>query len=192
MTFAELAKLCIVSPQFKCSNEILSLVAMLSIPNVFSRPNALKKEADIAKAQFIREEGDHLTLLNVYHAYKNNQHDNQWAWNNFLNLRSLQSADNIRAQLKRTMEKHDLDLVSTAFEDKNYYTNMRKALTSAFFMHVAHKEGEKGSYLTVKDNQVASIHPSSGLDSQPEWIIYDEHVLSARSVDFTCVFKEMR
>jgi pre-mRNA-splicing factor ATP-dependent RNA helicase DHX15/PRP43 len=53
------------------------------------------------------------------------------------------------------MEKFDLELVSTAWEDKNYWNNIRQALTCGFFMQVAHKEGERGGYLTVKDNQVS-------------------------------------
>lgn len=85
------------------------------------------------------------------------EHDRNWAYNNFLSQRALQQADNVRTQLKRSMEKHDLDLVSTPFEDKSYYTNIRKALTSGFFMQVAHKEGEKGNYLTIKDNQVSRV-----------------------------------
>lgn len=32
------------------------------------------------------------------------EHDKQWAWNNFLSQRSLQQADNVRAQLRRSME----------------------------------------------------------------------------------------
>ena len=35
-----------------------------------------------------------------------------------------------------------------------HYVNIRKALVCGYFMQVAHKEGEKGSYITVKDNQV--------------------------------------
>lgn len=66
----QLAKMLICSPEFKCSNEILSIAAMLSVPNVFLRPNNRRKEADEAKAQFTHPDGDHLTLLNVYHAYK--------------------------------------------------------------------------------------------------------------------------
>ena len=40
-------------------------------------------------------------------------------------------------------------------------------------MHVAHREGDKGSYMTVKDNQVVGLHPSTGLDSNPEWVLYN-------------------
>ncbi|KAL7421467.1 DEAH-box ATP-dependent RNA helicase prp43 [Cryptotrichosporon argae] len=174
----QLAKMLIVSPEFGCSNEILSLVAMLSVPNVFMRPNNQRKEADLAKAQFTHPDGDHLTMLNVYHAYKSNEGDKNWCWNNYLNARSLAQADNVRQQLKRQMEKYDLELCSTAFEDKNYWNNIRQALVNGFFMHVAHKEGDKGSYVTAKDNQVVRLHLSCGLDHTPEWVIYNEFVLT--------------
>ncbi|KAJ9112442.1 DEAH-box ATP-dependent RNA helicase prp43 [Naganishia adeliensis] len=174
----QLAKMLICSPEFGCSNEILSLTAMLSVPNVFVRPNNARREADQAKAQFTHPDGDHLTLLNVYHAFKQNEGDKNWAYNNFLSARSLQQADNVRMQLRRHMEKFDLDLVSTAWEDKNYWVNIRKALTCGFFMQVAHRSGEKGSYTTVKDNQIVRLHRSTGLDTSPEWVVYNEFVLT--------------
>lgn len=49
---------------------MLSIVALLSSPNIFMRPKEAAKAADEAKAQFAHEDGDHLTLLNAYHAYK--------------------------------------------------------------------------------------------------------------------------
>jgi pre-mRNA-splicing factor ATP-dependent RNA helicase DHX15/PRP43 len=175
----QLATMLIVSPEFGCSNEMLSLAAMLSVPMVFMRPANQRKEADLAKAQFTHPDGDHLTLLNAYHAYKQNEHDaKNWCWNNYLNHRSLAHADNVRTQLKRNMEKWNLPLVSTAFEDKNYWNNIRQALACGFFMQVAHKEGEKGSYSTIKDNQVVRLHLSCGLDHTPDWVIYNEFVLT--------------
>ncbi|GAA97825.1 uncharacterized protein L969DRAFT_89610 [Mixia osmundae IAM 14324] len=181
----QLSKMLIVSPEFACSNEILSIAAMLSIPNPFLRPNSQRAEADAAKANFTHPEGDHLTLLNVYHAYKTNP-DAQWCWQNYLSHRALLQADNVRTQLKRTMEKHDLDLISTQWGDKNYYVNIRKALACGFFMQVAHREGDKGSYLTIKDNQVVSLHPSSGLDNSPEWVLYNEFAFTKRNYIRTC------
>ncbi|KAI5478143.1 hypothetical protein MNV49_005407 [Pseudohyphozyma bogoriensis] len=176
----QLAKMLIVSPEFKCSNEILSIAAMLSVPNPYLRPNSQRREADEAKAQFAHPHGDHLSLLNLYHAYRGNP-DSQWCWANYVSFRAMQQADNVRNQLKRSMEKLDLDLVSTSFEDKSYYENIRKALTCGFFMHVAHREGDKNSYTTVKDNQVVGLHPSNGLDSNPEWVLYNEFVLTTRN-----------
>ena len=149
----QLSKALISSPQLKCSNEILTIVAMLSTPNPFIRPNHQRKQADEAKAKFDHADGDHLTLLNVFHAYKENNEDPKWCFSNYLNARSLKSADNVRNQLARTMQRNGLPLVSTPFEDKDYYTNIRFAITSGYFMQVAHLE-KTGSYLTVKDNQV--------------------------------------
>lgn len=42
------------------------------VPNCFVRPRDSQKQADEAKARFAHEDGDHLTLLNVFHAYKAN------------------------------------------------------------------------------------------------------------------------
>ncbi len=71
----QLAKMIIAGPQFNCSNEVLSITAMLSVPNVFLRPKEAAKQADEAKGRFSHLDGDHLTLLNVYHAYKKNGED---------------------------------------------------------------------------------------------------------------------
>merc|ERR1712070_1204982 len=46
----QLSKMLIASVGFNCSNEILSVTAMLSVPNVFLRPNDAKRAADEAKA----------------------------------------------------------------------------------------------------------------------------------------------
>lgn len=40
------------------------------------RPNEAKKAADEAKMKFAHIDGDHLTLLNVYHAYKQSEYYN--------------------------------------------------------------------------------------------------------------------
>ncbi len=78
----------IVSPEFNCSQEILTIVAMLSgtflllhvstrlivslaVPNIWVRPNDKRKEADIAKQLLSIPDGDHLTLLNVFDEYRN-------------------------------------------------------------------------------------------------------------------------
>ncbi|THH14191.1 hypothetical protein EW146_g6109 [Bondarzewia mesenterica] len=177
----QMAKMLIVSPEFKCSNEILTIVAMLSVPNVWVRPNNQRREADAAKQLLAIPDGDHLTLLNVYNEYKNNQHDKNWTWQHYLSARSLAQADNVRSQLQRIMERNDIDLVSMQYKDqRKHYENIRQALVCGFFMQVAHKEGEKGNYLTVKDNQVVALHPSCGLDTQPEWVIFNEFVLTTR------------
>ncbi|KAL6339905.1 hypothetical protein AAG906_034995 [Vitis piasezkii] len=157
----QMSKMLVVSPEFNCSNEILSISAMLS-------------------ARFGHIDGDHLTLLNVYHAYKQNNEDPSWCYENFVNQRALKAADNVRQQLVRIMARFNLKLCSTDFNSRDYYINIRKAMLAGYFMQVAHLE-RTGHYLTVKDNQVVHLHPSNCLDHKPEWVIYNEYVLTSRN-----------
>ena len=179
-----LAVMLITSPEFYCSNEVLSLTALLSVPQIFVRPAAARKRADEMKELFAHPDGDHLTMLNVYHAFKSpkaQENPKQWCHDHFLSLRALQSADNVRIQLKNIMESRELELVSVPFEDKNYYTNIRRALVAGFFMQVAKKEGTSKSYRTVKDDQIVLLHPSSVIQTDSEWLLYNEFVLTTKN-----------
>nr|DAD38331.1 TPA_asm: hypothetical protein HUJ06_008972 [Nelumbo nucifera] len=174
----QMSKMLVVSPEFSCSNEILCISAMLSVPNCFVRPREAQKSAD--EAQFGHIDGDHLILLNVYHAYKQNNENPTWCYENFINHRALKAADNVRQQLVRIMARFTLKLCSTDFNSCDYYVNIRKAMLAVYFMQVAHLE-RTGHYLTVKDNQVVHLHPSNCLDHKPEWVVYNEFVLTRRN-----------
>ncbi|KAJ9663718.1 DEAH-box ATP-dependent RNA helicase prp43 [Neophaeococcomyces mojaviensis] len=179
-----LAVMLVSSPEFFCSNEILSLTALLSVPQVFVRPNSARKRADEMKNLFAHPDGDHLTLLNVYHAFKGEEaqkNPKQWCHDHFLSLRALQSADNVRLQLKRIMEREEVALMSTPFEDKSYYENIRRALVSGFFMQVAKRDANGKTYTTVKDNQPVLLHPSTVLGQESEWVVYNEFVLTSKN-----------
>lgn len=54
-----------------------------------------------------------------------------------------------------------------------------------FLLQVAHLE-RTGHYLTVKDNQVVQLHPSTVLDHKPEWVLYNEFVLTTKNYIRTC------
>jgi pre-mRNA-splicing factor ATP-dependent RNA helicase DHX15/PRP43 len=180
-----LAVMLITSPEFYCSNEILSITSLLSVPQIWIRPNSNRKRADEMKRQFAHPDGDHLTLLNAYHAFKGAENQGEdakkWCHEHFLSFRHLSSADNVRKQLLNIMESHGLELMSTPFNDKNYYVNIRRALLSGFFMQVAMRESTNSKvYKTIKDNQLVMIHPSTVLESPYEWVVYNEFVLTSK------------
>ncbi|KAF7551291.1 hypothetical protein G7046_g7765 [Stylonectria norvegica] len=187
-----LAVMLISSPEFYCSNEILSITSLLSVPQIFVRPAANRKRADEMKSHFSHPDGDHLTLLNAYHAFKgqatlsDTNGIKQWCHEHFLSFRHLSSADNVRNQLKRIMDSHGLELLSTPFEDKNYYNNIRRALLAGFFMQVAMKESSGKLYRTVKDDQAVLIHPSTVLRTEFDWVMYNEFVLTSKQYIRTC------
>merc|ERR1711978_194501 len=99
-------------------------------------------------------------MLNVYHAWQQNMQDESWAYDNFLNQRVLLNASNIRKQLMGIMSRVHLELKSLDFSSEEYYPAIRRSILSGFFMQVGHLENQK-TYMTVKDNQVVKVHPST-------------------------------
>ena len=186
----QLAKCLVDSSKYNCSKEMLSIAAMLSVPLVFLRPKEKAKQADATKARFVHLDGDHLTLLNVFHAFiqhggGNTEAEKQFCYDNFLNPRSLAAAKNVRMQIQRIMERLALPITSAPYTEKNYYPQIRKAILSGFFIQVAYLQ-RNGSYMTVKDGQLVALHPSSTLSHKPEWVLYHEFVLTSKAFIRTC------
>jgi len=61
-----LSKMVIISEQFGCTDELLTIVSMLSVPAIFFRPKDREQESDAAREKFFVSESDHLTLLHVF------------------------------------------------------------------------------------------------------------------------------
>jgi pre-mRNA-splicing factor ATP-dependent RNA helicase DHX15/PRP43 len=180
----QLAKLILCSAEYGCSSEIATIVACLSVPQVFLRPRETAKVADAAKAQFTHPESDHLTMLNAYAAYEATpeRERKQWCWDNFVSDRAMQNALNVRTQLLGIMRKLQVPVVSSDIKgDGSFaYSDIRRALTAGMFMQVAYRQ-RSGEYLTVKDNQLVSIHPGSVIISRPEWVIFEEFALTTKN-----------
>jgi len=77
------------------------------------------------------------------------------------------------------MVRFGVDLVSVG-AGPGLHQRVREALVCGFFMQVAHKEGPRATYVTIKDNQQVYLHPSCGLNTQPEWVLFNEFVLTTR------------
>ena len=80
----------------QCVNESVSIIAMLNVPMIFLRPKECQSEADAAKSRFSHEDGDHLTFLNAFNAYKLKKENPDWCYDHFLNYRALKQANDIR------------------------------------------------------------------------------------------------
>ncbi|KAL4334102.1 hypothetical protein GQ457_07G033260 [Hibiscus cannabinus] len=171
-----LSKMLLASVDLGCSDEILAIISMIQTGNIFYRPREKQAQADQKRAKFFQPEGDHLTLLAVYEAWKAKNFSGPWCFENFVQSRSLRRAQDVRKQLLSIMDKYKLDVVSAG---KNF-TKIRKAITAGFFFHAARKDPQEG-YRTVVENQPVYIHPSSALfQRQPDWVIYHELVLTTK------------
>ncbi|XP_077024747.1 putative ATP-dependent RNA helicase DHX35 isoform X2 [Tamandua tetradactyla] len=99
------AKMLLESGNFGCSQEILSIAAMMQIQNIFVIPPNQKSQAIRVHRKFAVEEGDHLTMLNVFEAFIKHNKNSQWCQQHFLNYKGLLRAATVREQLKKLLVK---------------------------------------------------------------------------------------
>lgn len=61
----------LLSPKFHCTEEMLTIVSLLSVDSVLCNPPSRRDEVQAVRRKFVSSEGDHVTLLNVYRAFRN-------------------------------------------------------------------------------------------------------------------------
>uniref|UniRef100_A0A8C5DXX3 RNA helicase n=1 Tax=Gouania willdenowi TaxID=441366 RepID=A0A8C5DXX3_GOUWI len=171
-----LSKMILASEQYKCSEEVLTIAAMLSVNNsIFYRPKDKVVHADNARMNFLMPGGDHMVLLNVYTQWVESGHSTQWCYENFIQFRSMRRARDVRDQLEGLMERIEVEVVSSQGDN----TPIRKAVTAGYFYHTARLS--KGGYKTVKNQQTVYVHPNSSLfEELPRWLIYHELVFTTK------------
>ncbi|XP_015650435.1 pre-mRNA-splicing factor ATP-dependent RNA helicase DEAH1 isoform X2 [Oryza sativa Japonica Group] len=173
-----LSKMIVASEKYKCSDEVISIASMLSVGNsIFYRPKDKQVHADNARLNFhTGNVGDHIALLNVYNSWKETDYSTQWCYENYIQVRSMKRARDIRDQLEGLLERVEIEISSNASD----LDAIKKAITSGFFHHSSRLQ-KNGSYRTVKNPQTVFIHPSSGLAQVlPRWVIYHELVLTTK------------
>ncbi|CAI4468494.1 CBM_collapsed_G0018000.mRNA.1.CDS.1 [Saccharomyces cerevisiae] len=160
----------------QCSDEIVTIISMLSVQNVFYRPKDRQLEADSKKAKFHHPYGDHLTLLNVYTRWQQANYSEQYCKTNFLHFRHLKRARDVKSQISMIFKKIGLKLIS-CHSDPDL---IRKTFVSGFFMNAAKRDSQVG-YKTINGGTEVGIHPSSSLyGKEYEYVMYHSIVLTSR------------
>ncbi|KAJ4300080.1 DEAH-box ATP-dependent RNA helicase prp22 [Collariella sp. IMI 366227] len=171
-----LSKVLIASVDKGCSDEMVTIVSMLNLLQVFYRPKEKQNQADQKKAKFHDPSGDHLTLLNVYTSWKNNGYASAWCFENFIQARSMRRAKDVRDQIVKIMDRHRHPVVSCGRETDR----IRQALCAGFFRNTARKDPQEG-YKTLTEGTPVYLHPSSALfGKQAEWVVYHTLVMTTR------------
>lgn len=159
-----MAKVLLSASSYGCLSEMLSIAAMISLQGaVWFHHEGEKKSTETARRRFAADEGDHLTLLNVYQAFvTKGRKDSKWCRDNYLNFKSMMRAVSIRGQVKRYLERFGIN-VDESLGSQMYQGDtdqIRKCLTAGFFAHAARMQPD-GSFRTVGGDVVLHAHPSS-------------------------------
>lgn len=163
-----MAKVLLAAPTFGCMSEILSIAAMTSLQGaVWFSHEGERKAQESARRKFAVEEGDHLTLLNVYQGFvTKGKKDAQWCKSNYLNFKSMTRAVSIRNQLKRYLERFGINVEESLSASAlrvggpDKAEQIRRCLTTGYFSHAARMQPD-GSFKTVDGGTILHAHPTS-------------------------------
>eukprot|EP01133_Synstelium_polycarpum_P015465 gene15465-18352_t len=149
------AKMILASATFGCSDEVLTIAAMLNVQGIF-----VNQTSGVIRRNFGVKEGDHLTLLNIFNAFSRKKNpDASWCHSNQLNFKAMLRVIQVRKQLLAYAHKYRIPIISCLSGNQRSTTDatvpIRKSIVAGFFTNAAHLQPE-GSYLTVKDKHTAS------------------------------------
>lgn len=149
----------VISGDLGCSDEVATVVSMLSVPQVFYRPQDRAEESDAAREKFFVPESDHLTLLNTYLQWQRNSYGASWCERHFVHIKSMRKAREVRSQLVDIMKSRR---IGVEIAGERNWDLVRKAICSACFYKSARMKGI-GEYTNLLTGVGCNLHPSSAL-----------------------------
>ncbi|KAF1743813.1 hypothetical protein MXB_492 [Myxobolus squamalis] len=173
-----LSKMLVTSCDMGCSDEVMTIVSMLSVPAIFFRPKGREEISDQAREKFQVAESDHLTYLNVYTQWKSNKYSSNWCEDHFVHVKSLRKVREVRSQLKLIMESQKMSVLTCGFE----WDIIRKCICAAYFHQAARLKGV-GEYVQMRTGMPCFLHPSSslyGMGYTPDYVVYHELLMTTR------------
>ncbi|KAG1662620.1 Pre-mRNA-splicing factor ATP-dependent RNA helicase DHX15 [Nymphon striatum] len=202
----QLSRMLILAKEFDCTEEILTIAAMLSVPNCYVSSSEKKtvqedkeqsnkaedsretKEYREAKCCFSHSDGDHHTLLNVYNEFIENKQSVEWCEDYCVKHGMMVQAKKARDQLSRIMKNLGLNenYVKIVYDEDDEETDIDirigKTLASGFFMQVAKLDRfHKGvHYYTCNGNFEAQLQQNTSCINA-DYAIYNEFIKTKRS-----------
>ncbi|KAF9386945.1 hypothetical protein CPC16_007302 [Podila verticillata] len=195
-----LGKILLDSSRFGCSYEMLTIAAMVSVQNIFLNPTSLQTEEQHRK--FGAQEGDHITLLNIYDAFvQRGKKSGRWCSNYLINFKAMSRALSVRAHLERYLVRvlnlsnpSELTSCTRATQTGRAITAaastipLLKCLVSGYFAQAARIAPDGSHWISARELTAAGttsgrdsvklwMHPTSILFKQtPTWVIFHEVV----------------
>ncbi|KAJ8970625.1 hypothetical protein NQ317_006624 [Molorchus minor] len=142
------------------------------------RPKGREEEADGVREKFQVPESDHLTFLNVYNQWKQNNYSSHWCNEHFIHIKAMRKVREVRQQLKDILVQQKLEIKSCGTD----WDIIRKCICSAYFHQAARLKGI-GEYVNCRTGMPCHLHPTSalfGLGNTPDYVVYHELVMTAR------------
>ena len=175
-------------PELNCVSEVIDIVSCLSVEDLFLKLNSEEKdmEAEVARRELNKREGDHLTLLAAVQAYAAESTDRKgWAERHFVSHRAMKAVMDVRKQLRAQCQQLQLPMPTQNHEPSAITPELATSILRCFMKGFLTKTAQlcpDRSYKTMIGGQKVAIHPSSGLfGKKVEAIMFNEFVFTNRS-----------
>jgi pre-mRNA-splicing factor ATP-dependent RNA helicase DHX15/PRP43 len=191
-----LAEIILRSPKYNCSDEIVSIVAMIEASDGGTMLQIMdtQEERKVAPQKLLplrHPRGDHLTYLNVYMVWRSARiagTQREFCAEHALRMSVLETADRTRNELIVRLHKTKVPLISQDPTDPEYYINIVKALAAGNFLKVAKRSDAKGGnhYKTMRAGRDVELYPDVELGGNPgdtEFVLYNKHVVKRGQPD---------
>ena len=164
-----LSTMLLKSASWSCTEEALIIAAMMTVQDHFlPGPSGRGEEG---KRKFAVDEGDVVSVVNVYQAFVNSRKSSSWCQANFLNFKALNRAVSIRNHLAKYLERLGVQLESCG----RNVDMLRKCVASVYFVYAARLSPDGISYRSLRaadNSHPLFIHWSSCLFNKvPNWIV---------------------
>ncbi|XP_018334610.1 probable ATP-dependent RNA helicase DHX35 [Agrilus planipennis] len=164
---------------FGCSEEILTIISMLQVESVFTKPSTgnMIAKSRIQRRNFEVAEGDLITYLNIYSAFVKSEMDKGFCHKNFINFKAMKRVADVRSNLQKMALNYNIPLISCQGNTEA----ICKCLVTGLFPNAAYLH-YSGVYKTVRGNIELYIHPDSVLYTieQPQWLLFCEVVQTTK------------
>ena len=190
-----LSRILIESSKFGCASPIATIVAMLSVENIFIKPSSkIQKDFDYSFAELrsaskrVYAEGDHFMLLYLFEAWVGAKDKAAWCRQHFVISTSMHMASQIRGQLLDNMRALKMPLGSSSSPSVE---NIMRCLCAGYAAQTAKKQRTisktSAPLFLLNDNTAlppVMIHPGSAMfDSQCEgvsWVLFHSLTWTSR------------
>ena len=206
------SKSLLVSKYLDCQDEVLSIVSLLSSEKIFSTVSKTHVERyedmQATLKNLVLKEGDHPTLLKIYKEWISRGRSESYARDNYINLRGLRQADDIRGQIHQLIFSINYKIVEKYLENDHIYRLQKEkglknltlydrismSLCSAFFFNAARRvHNMSEDYILLSEGNMVSLDPNCAFvikNVYPEYLVFSELAgnSSARGMMRTATF----
>lgn len=173
----QLGRVLIKANGLGCLQDVLVIVAGLSIQDVRERPLEWAQAADQAHQKYHHEKSDFMAMLKLWHKLHQqrkklkNSGFKKWCRDNFISIKRYMEWKDVYRQLSQLVKRQKM-VVS---DQKADYEQIHKSLLAGFISHIGMHQSNK-EYLGTR-NKKFMIFPGSGLFNRtPKWLLAGEIV----------------